>query len=54
MAVQIELDTLPGIETVMTNFNQIVIREAQIKKYLFCFDLPITQLKQESKMLKVP
>ncbi len=28
MAVKIVLDTLPGIETVMTNFNQIVIREA--------------------------
>ena len=52
MAVQIELDTLPGIETVMTNFNQIVIREAQIKKYIFCFDLPVNQLKQEIKTPK--
>jgi hypothetical protein len=31
MGIQFNLDTLPGIETVLTNFNQIVIQEAQVK-----------------------
>lgn len=46
--VKFSMDTLPGIETVLSNFNQIVIRQVKISKYLFCFDLPVEQISSES------
>ncbi len=42
--VKFTMDTLPGIETVLSNFNQIVIRQVTINKYLFCFYLPVEQI----------
>lgn len=41
------MDTLPGIETVMTNFNQIVTPKPVVQSYLFCFDLPVSQLQSD-------
>ena len=41
MGLKFTLDTLPGIESVLTHFNQIVIRQVQISSYTFCFDLPV-------------
>ena len=51
MGFQIEIDTLPSIDTMMTNFNQIVIRNGIINKYRFCFDLPVAQLQVDAQPL---
>jgi hypothetical protein len=51
MGFQIDVDTLPNIDTMMTNFNQIVIRNGTINKYFFCFDLPVAQLSVDAKPL---
>ena len=46
MGLKFTMDTLPGIESVLTHFNQIVIRQVHINSYTFCFDLPVSQLNQ--------
>lgn len=46
MGLKFTMETLPGIESVLTHFNQIVIRQVHINSYTFCFDLPVNQLNQ--------
>lgn len=51
MGFQIAMDTLPNIDSMMTNFNQIVLRNGVINKYFFCFDLPIAQMQADAEPL---
>ena len=39
-------DVITLLSNMMTNFNQIVVQDALINKFFFCFDLPIDSVNQ--------
>jgi hypothetical protein len=41
---KVQMSNLPGIDNMLTNFNQIVLSEPLISKYYCSFDLPVVQL----------
>ena len=46
LAMQIRVPDLCDLPGLMTNFNQLVLREFEILKMYMCFDLPLTTLNR--------
>ena len=46
LAMQIRVPDLCELPSLMTNFNQLVLREFEIQKLYICFDLPLTTLNR--------